>query len=50
VGDFDGDGKADAAVFRQPGAQWFVNKSTGGVRSFTFGSAGDQPVPGSFVR
>jgi hypothetical protein len=49
-GDYDGDGKTDAAVFRQPGAQWFVNKSSGGVTSLSFGSAGDQPVPGSFVR
>jgi hypothetical protein len=49
-GDYDGDGKTDAAVFRQPGAQWFVNKSSGGVTSLSFGTAGDQPVPGSYVR
>jgi hypothetical protein len=40
----------DAAVFRQPGAQWYVNKSSGGVLSLSFGTAGDVPVPGSFVR
>jgi hypothetical protein len=49
-GDYDGDGKTDAAVFRQPGAQWFVNKSSGGVTSLSFGTAGDQPIPSSFVR
>ena len=50
AGDYDGDGKTDAAVFRQPGAQWFVNKSSGGVLSLSFGIAGDQAVPGAFVR
>jgi hypothetical protein len=49
-GDYDGDGKMDAAVFRQPEAQWYVNKSSGGVTSLTFGSAGDRPVPSSYVR
>jgi hypothetical protein len=49
-GDYDGDGKTDAAVFRSSGAAWYVNKSTGGVTSVNFGSAGDQPVPGSYVR
>jgi hypothetical protein len=49
-GDYDGDGKTDAAVFRQPGSQWFVNRSSGGVTNLSFGAAGDQPVPGAFVR
>jgi hypothetical protein len=49
-GDYDGDSKTDAAVFRSSGAAWFVNKSSGGVMSLNFGAAGDQPVPGSFVR
>jgi hypothetical protein len=46
--DYDGDGKTDAAVFRN--GAWFVNKSTGGVLSTTFGNAGDQPTAGSYVR
>jgi hypothetical protein len=49
-GDYDGDGKFDAGVFRQPAAQLFVNKSSGGVLSLAFGQAGDQPVPGAYVR
>jgi hypothetical protein len=40
----------DAAVFRQPGAQWYANKSSGGVASLSWGSAGDLPVAGMFVR
>jgi hypothetical protein len=49
-GDYDGDGKTDAAVFRQPGAQWYVNRSTGGVTSLSFGTTGDVPIPGVYVR
>lgn len=49
-GDYDGDGKFDATVFRQPGAQWFVNRSTGGVTSLSFGTMGDLPLPGAYVR
>jgi hypothetical protein len=48
-GDYDNDGKTDAAVFRQPN-EWYVNKSSGGVMSASWGAAGDLPVPGSYVR
>ena len=33
-----------------PSRQWFVNKSSGGFAVVNFGTAGDQPAPGSFVR
>ena len=49
-GDYDGDGKYDAGVFRQPGAQWFVNKSTGGTLIQSFGTTGDVPLPSAYVR
>jgi len=49
-GDYDGDGKIDAAVFRSSTGQWFVNRSSGGVDISSFGSAGDQPVAGAYVR
>jgi large repetitive protein len=53
--DYDGDGKADLAVFRPasdlvPGsAQWFVAFSGGGAMSPAFGQANlDLPVPGDY--
>ena len=49
-GDYTGDGKNDAGVFRQPGAQWFVNKSTGGTLIQQFGIAGNIPLPSAYVR
>jgi hypothetical protein len=49
-GDYDGDGKFDAGILRQPGAQWYVNKSSGGVISLTFGTVGDVPVSAGYVR
>lgn len=49
-GDYDGDGKFDAAVFRQPGSQWFVARSGGGTLITQFGASGDTPVPSAYVR
>jgi len=48
-GDYDGDGKFDAAVFRPPGATWYVQRSTAGILITNFGLTGDQPLPGVFV-
>jgi hypothetical protein len=44
--DYNGDGKADIAVFRSQTApaQWFIQ----GVGTFTFGTAGDTPVPADY--
>ena len=53
--DFDGDGKADFAVFRPTNPNgsasnfWFINKSSGGVIQTQFGlSAEDFMTPGDF--
>jgi hypothetical protein len=50
-GDYDGDGRNDFAVFRQPTGQWFViQSSNGGIINQVFGVAGqlDIPVPGDY--
>ena len=47
--DYDGDGKADYAVFRPGGATWFVQRSTAGTLIQQFGQAGDKPTPAAFI-
>jgi len=49
-GDYDGDGRLDAAVFRPSTNGWYIYNSTGEVVITTFGSLGDIPIPGAFVR
>ena len=41
--DYDGDGKADAAIYRN--GVWWIHKSTGGISVQQFGLGGDTPVP-----
>lgn len=44
VGDYDGDGTADSAVFRQNNSTWYIQQSTSGINILSFGSSGDRPV------
>ena len=50
--DYDGDGKADPAVFRRTSpstAQWFIDLSSSGMTTVTFGAGSlDQPVPADY--
>lgn len=49
--DFDGDGRSDIAVYRGSDQVWYyIQSSDSAFRAHQFGSAGERPVPGIFVR
>lgn len=43
-GDYDGDGKLDAAVFRPSDTVWYILRSSGGSTATQFGLPNDVPV------
>ncbi len=48
--DYDGDGKADIAVFRPATGIWYLQRSTEGFLAQPFGFGSDIPIPNVFVR
>ncbi len=46
--DFDGDGKADASVFRASDGFWYLNRSTSGFTAVQWGTATDKMTPADF--
>ncbi len=49
TGDYDGDGKADVAIFAPSSGQWYIRySSTGTGPVWSWGASGDIPVPADY--
>jgi FG-GAP repeat. len=47
--DYDGDGRADIAVFRPSTGIWYLLRSTSGFAGYQFGISTDIAIPGSLI-
>ncbi len=48
--DYDGDGRADTAIFRPSNGLWYLNRTAAGPLALAFGTTGDMPIAGAYVR
>ena len=47
-GDYDGDGKADIAIFRPADGNWWLSSTTAGLIVHQVGQNADKPTPVAF--
>jgi hypothetical protein len=47
--DYDGDAKADIAIYRPSRGEWWLQRSAGGTIAFQFGVSTDKPVQADYT-